>query len=67
MSGYREISFTLARISVVLISIIPTKKMRYCKLKQIILFTMNYFSKFAKFLRQNACEIKIFSSVCRKN
>ena len=33
--------------------------LRYCKLI-IFLLTKNYFSKLAKFLRQNACEIKIF-------
>ena len=53
--GIPAILFTLARISEVLISIIPTKKkMRYCKFKKFILFIKNHFSKFAKFLRQNA-------------
>ena len=42
-------------------------KMRYCRFN-FFLFTKSYFSKFEKhFLRQYACEIKIFSSVCVKN
>ena len=59
--------FTLARISVVLISIILTKKNALLQFKKFIFLNKNYFSKFAKLLRQNAREIKFFSSICRKN
>ena len=68
MSGSREILYNSKDFSGRPTDIYHSdKKMYYCKLKKIVLFAKNYFPKFAKFLRQNACEIKIFSSICRKN
>ena len=49
MSESREFFFTLARISMVLISIIPTYKMRYCKLKISFWFTKKHFFRIRKF------------------
>ena len=57
--------FYINKISVVLITIISTKNASL--LFQFFLLTKNYFSKFANFLRQNAYEIKMFSSICLKN
>ena len=40
--------------------------LHYCKLK-FFCFIKIIFHNSQKFLRRNACEIKIFSSICRKN
>ena len=43
------------------------KKNALLQIKVLFMLTKNHFSKFAKFFKTNACEIVIFSSICRKN